>query len=263
MKGFVKKTLAIYFTVAMFVVSIGLYLYPGRTYAAISHDTDSTKIVNGFAASPTNTWTHTTTAKATLGVLTCSLWQDVGGSGTVGSASLNSIAITAINSTRSGSMYSYIGYIVNPSSNAQTVSVTVSGNIDGFKCSFSTYFGTRSDASVVDTSSLGATGATPYTSVSTAIITNNTNELVVSTLSKFGTEALTVGGGGTTILNDVTGSIGGASSYQLVVLPSSVSPAWTMASNSNDWSMVDAAFNLAPPQGHKYLFNGKNKYLFQ
>lgn len=221
------------------------FFAPVLAHAAIAHDVDSTKVVNGFFASPTNTWTSGVTgAGATLGVLTCDLWQDVAGTGTVGSASYNGTAITLVNSTHSGSMYSYVGYIISPVATAKTVSVTVAGNIDGFKCSFSSYTGTDT-TSPLDTSVLATTGTIPYTSVSKAITTSGTT-LVVATLAKFAVGALTVGGGGTTIQNDVTGSFSGAASQQV---SSSPTPAWSVASNSNDWSMVVASFKAPAAAG--------------
>lgn len=237
----------------IFLLTIAIILWtsfgnPSIAEASIVHDTDSTKIVNGFVSSPTNTWTHTTTSGSTLGVLACMLWQDIPGTGTIASASYNGSAITAVNSTASVSMYSYIGYIVNPTSGAKTVSVTVSGNIDGFKCSFSTYSGTDT-SSPVDTSALGVTGSTPYTSVSRTITTANAGELVVAQLSKFGVQALTVGGGQTTVMNDVTGSASGATGQQIVSTASTVTPSWTMASNSNDWSIVAVAFKASASGG--------------
>ena len=246
MKKILKTSFIFLLTIA--IISWTSFGNPSIAEAAIVHDTDSTKIVNGFAASPTNTWSHTTTAGSTLGVLACSIWQDVPGSGTVGSATYNGSTITAVNSTLSGAMYSYIGYIVNPTSGVNTVSVTVSGNIDGFKCSFSTYSGTNT-SSPVDTSALGVTGTTPYTSVSQAITTANAGELVVAQLSKFGVQALTVGGGQTTVMNDVTGSISGATGQQIVATASTVTPSWTMASNSNDWSIVAVAFKASSGGG--------------
>lgn len=243
MKKYLYTLLAVVLVGA--VAFIGL---PLQTLATSNptHDVDSTKVVNGFFASPTNTWTSgATSASATLGVLTCDIWQDVAGSGTVGSASYNGSAITAVTSINSGSMYSYIGYIVSPVSGAKTVSVTVSGNIDGFKCSFSSYIGTAV-VSPVDTSTTGVTGTVPYTSVSKAITTGVANALVIATLSKFGVGALTVGGGQTTIQNDVTGSISGAAGYQAVTAAGVVTPSWTMGSNSNDWSMVVVSFKPAP-----------------
>jgi len=221
---------------------------PSFALAVITHDTDSTKIVNGFAASPTNTWTHTTASGSTLGVLTCNLWQDAGPTGTIGSATYNSSSVTLATSTRTGNMYSYVGYITSPSSGANTVSVVVSGNIDAFKCAFSTYAGSLT-ASVVDTTAIAGLTTSPYTSMASSITTGSADELVVASLSKFGTGVLTVGGGQTTILNDVTGSVGAAAGYQNVVSPSTVTPTWTVPSNTNDWSMSVAAFkpSVTPP----------------
>jgi hypothetical protein len=227
-------------------------LFPSIAFAAITHDVDATALVaNAFAASPTKTFTSgATSASATLGVLTCALWQDVAGSGTVGSATYNGSTITKAVETRGGGMDSYTGYIFSPASGAKTVSVVVSGNIDAIKCQFSSYLGTSLTAPTTGSSVIGAT---PYTSMSTTV-TAPTNGLTVATVAHFGTSALTIGGGQSSTFNNVTGSVGGAGGY--IIGTGSQTPAWTTTSGSNDWALTAATFSAAASEGGGSVISG-------
>lgn len=222
-------------------VVVAVYsIYPKTADAAIAVDATSAGVSNSFAASPTLTWSHVTVSGATLMVVTCMTWQDVAGSGTVASASYNSSALTSVNSTAGGAMYSWIGYIVNPASGTHSVSVVITGNIDAVKCGAVTFTGTTT-SSPVDTSTI-TSGST--TSITNSITTANANEVIVASVSHFGTQAMTIGGSQTAVYNDVTGSTGGAGGYRVVTTATSYSPAWT-TTGSNDWSITIAAFKPA------------------
>lgn len=92
-------------------------------------------MATGFNAGPrTVSYSHTVTGSNTLLVVWVGIWQDVGGTGTVSSIDYNGTALTsAIASFRSSNMAGEMWYLVNPTTGANTLSVTVTGATDGIR----------------------------------------------------------------------------------------------------------------------------------
>ena len=114
----------------------------GTSAAAIALDSTASSITTGFNAGPvTKTWTHTTTGSNRFLVLFADIWQDVGGTGTITSATYNGTALTKATNTRGGGMASEIWYLVAPTTGSNTVSVTVTGATDAIKLATASFTG--------------------------------------------------------------------------------------------------------------------------
>ena len=113
---------------------------------AIAFNASSTSITTGYNAGPvTKTWTHTTSGSDRLLVLMADIWQDVGGTGTITSASYGGQALTKVTNTRSGGMASEIWYLENPPTGANTMSVTITGATDAIKLGVASLYGSGYD----------------------------------------------------------------------------------------------------------------------
>jgi hypothetical protein len=75
----------------------------------------------------------TTSGSNPLIVLTAGIWQDVGGSGTIGSVSWNGAAFTKATSTRTTANETEIWYLAASTTGSKTISVTINGNTDAIK----------------------------------------------------------------------------------------------------------------------------------
>ncbi len=204
--------------------------------SSITLDATSTSITNGYNSTITKTWTHTISSGSNrLLVLSADLWQDVAGTGSITSASYNGAALTKATSTLSTGMESEIWYLVNPSSGAHTVSVTVTGDTDAIKLNASTFTGAaQSSALDVSSTAIGTSG-NPSISATTA----TANDAIVATLSRYSTTDATTSR--TSLYKDITGSTFGAASYQVATSTGSYSDTYT-GSAGQDWSMVMAGF---------------------
>ncbi len=207
--------------------------------ASIGVDATSTSITNGFNSTITKTWTHTTGSGSNrLLTLSGNIWQDVGGTGTITSASYNGVALTKATSTTEVSMDSELWYLVNPASGSNTMSVTVTGNTDAIKLSASTFTGVTQTSPVdINATVIGGSG-NPSISATTTVA----SDLLIATLSRFSTTDATTSR--TSLYKDKTGSIFGATSYQLATSAGSYSDTYTGAA-AQDWALVMTGFKPA------------------
>jgi RHS repeat-associated protein len=207
--------------------------------SGIGFNATSTIIHGGFTSGPTTkNWTHTTSGSNRLLVLFADIWQDVGGTGTVTSATYNGTSLTKATSTRAGGMASEIWYLANPASGSNTLSVTVTGATDSIKLTAASFTG-AAQSSPLDASNIATGfGGNPSASVTTV----TANDLVTATLSRFGTTDATTNR--TSLYSSTASSTLGAASYQIATTPTSYSDTYTGSADS-DWSMVMAAFKPA------------------
>jgi YD repeat-containing protein len=84
--------------------------------STIAFDAAVASSTTGFVSgSASKTWTHTVgTGNNRMLLLFADIWQDVGGAGTITSASYNGIALTKATSTRFGTMATEIWYLAAP-----------------------------------------------------------------------------------------------------------------------------------------------------
>jgi hypothetical protein len=101
--------------------------------STIALTSTTTNITLGFNSTTTKTWTITSSGSNPLIVLTASIWQDVAGSGTIGSASWNGAVFTKATSTRTVGIETEIWYLVASTTGNKTISVTINGNTDAIK----------------------------------------------------------------------------------------------------------------------------------
>lgn len=206
---------------------------------AITADTSTKSISTGYSGSGSFTWSHTCT-DANLLVVAVSLWQDVAGTGTVTAMTYNGVSMTkAVGYTgTSTAMRSEIWYLSSPSSGANTVSATVTGDTDQRGFVSSSWLGAAT-TSVLDAANAGATG--DVSPISGSVTTTQANSLIIDSAARFGTAAVTKGGSQTLLQSDVSGSTTVASSYQLATTATAYTLTWT-TSGTNDWAHVVASF---------------------
>jgi RHS repeat-associated protein len=202
------------------------------------HATSST-IHGGYTSGPTTkNWTHTTSGSNRLLVLFADIWQDVGGTGTITSATYNGTSLTKATSTRGGGMASEIWYLANPASGSNTVSVTVTGATDSIKLTAASFTGANQSSPLDASNATSGWGGNPTISLTTG----TANDLVTATLSRFGTTDATTNR--TSLYNSTASSTLGAASYQIATAAGSYSDTYT-GSASSDWSMAMAGFKPA------------------
>jgi RHS repeat-associated protein len=171
-------------------------------------------------------------------VLFADIWQDVGGTGTITSATYNGTALTRATSTRAGGMASEIWYLANPTSGSNTVT----GATDSIELTAASFTGAH-QSSPLDASNVATCfGGNPTASVTTV----TANDLVTATLSRFGTTDATTNR--MSLYSSTASSTLGAASYQIATTAGSYSDTYT-GSASADWSMVMAAFKPATGGG--------------
>ena len=217
-------------------------LFAYRAQAAITFNSSSTAIFNGFSAGKTVTSTLSVSSNANRYAIACiSVWQDVAGTGTASGASIGGVAMTKIvTSTRQASMAVEAWGLIAPASGSRNVSTTIVGNIDAVKVVWSQFDGVDQTNPVEATS----TGLATLKSVTTTITTVNANAVINECVSRFGTEALTPKASQTQIYNNVTGSVGAAGSYKNIASPGSQTVGWTWITNDRDAS--EAAVSMKP-----------------
>jgi hypothetical protein len=204
----------------------------------VAFNATSTIIHGGYTSGPTTkNWTHTTSGSNRLLVLFADIWQDVGGTGTITSATYNGVSLTKATSTRGGGMASEIWYLANPASGSNTMSVTVTGATDSIKLAAASFTGAHQSSPLDAVNDASGWGGNPTISLTTG----TANDLVTATLSRFGTTDATTNR--TSLYNSTASSTLGAASYQIATTPTSYSDTYT-GSASADWSMVMAGFNL-------------------
>lgn len=208
-----------------------------------SLDTTQTSISTGFNAGPqTFTWTHNVGMGNPILILFADIWQDVGGTGTITTATFANIPFVKIDQRASTAMSSELWYLKAPPLGAHTVSVTVTGATDAIKLA-TACFGGIDQSSPLDTSSF-ATGASgnPAASITTSVA----NALVVATLSRFSTTAATTSA--TSLYNDAVSVTLAAGSYQNATTATGYTDTYT-GTSANDWSMLIASFKPAQSGG--------------
>ena len=211
--------------------------------SGIAFNATSTIIHGGFTSGPTTkNWTHTTSGSNRLLVLFADIWQDVGGTGTITSATYNGTSLTKATSTRGGGMASEIWYLANPTTGSNTLSVTITGATDSIKLAAASFTGANQSSPLDATSIASGWGGNPTASITTV----TANDLVTATLSRFGTTDATTNR--TSLYNSTASSTLGAASYQIATTPTSYSDTYT-GSASADWSMSMAAFKPATGGG--------------
>lgn len=218
----------------------------GMSTSTIGFDATSTSITTGYNGGPTTkTWTHTVTGTSPIIVLTADIWQDVGGTGSISSASWNGGALTKATSTRRLGMASEIWYLVATTTGAKTMSVTVTGATDAIKMAAASFTGvSATDPLDFVVTSTGSTGNPKITATST---TNA--EVIVSTLSRFSTTDATTSQ--TALYKDRVTSTLGAASYTFATSASAFTDTYTGSANQ-DWSMAAAVFKAATTSGASY-----------
>lgn len=227
--------------IAIAVIAFGIFLAPKANADTITFDASSTAVFNGFTAGKTVTSSIVVGNNTNRIVLECaSIWQDVGGTGTISTTTLNNAALTkVVTSTRvaGGSMAVEAWYQLAPAVGTLKATTTVSGNIDGVKIVWSSFFGVDQTTPIDATSTNNGSTA----GATTTITTVNDNAVINECISLFGTATLTAKAGQTVIYNDKTGSIDGAGSYKAAASHGSFTVGWTWA-GANDW--VEAAISL-------------------
>ena len=199
----------------------------------------STSTNAGYNAGPvTKTWTQTVATSSSMLVLYADIWQDVGGTGTITSATWNGASFTKATSTRMVGIASEVWYLVATTTGSKTVSVTVTGATDGFKLAVASFSGVATVSPIEKVAS--ATGLSGNPTISLSNVTGG--DLVTATLSRYSTVDATTSR--TSLYKDLTGSIFGAASYQVATTTSTYSDTYTGAT-SQDWSMLLVALRAA------------------
>lgn len=211
----------------------------GSSSYAIALDTTSTEISTGYLAGPTTkNWTHTVTGTNPIIILSADIFQDVGGTGSITSATWNGGAFTKASSTRTGTKSAEMWYLVATTTGAKTMSVTITGATDAIKMAASSFTGVDQSAPLDAVNTAGGSSGNPSASVTT--LTND--DVVVATLNRHSTTGATTNR--TSLYNDAVSSTLGAASYQLATTAGSYSDTYT-GSASQNWAMVIAGFKPA------------------
>jgi RHS repeat-associated protein len=203
----------------------------------------STSITNGYNGGPiTKSWSHTVTGTSTVIILMGDLWQDVGGTGTIASATWKGVPFTKIKSALSVNIDAELWYLVPTSTGSGTLSVTVTGATDAIKLGAATFNGVATSSPINTSSSATGVSGTPSVSATTTI----SGDLIVATLSRYTTANAT--SNRTAIFRDNSNSTLAAGSYQIATSTGSYSDTYT-GSASQDWSMVMVAVKPATTSG--------------
>lgn len=238
----------------------GNYTYAGTSYAnpdavtsivsssstiatsTITLVATSTSITTGYNGGPvTKEWTATTSGTNRLLVLTADIWQDVGGTGTITSATYNGTALTKAGNVRSGGMAAELWYLVNPASGANTMSVTVTGATDAIKLAASTWTGIDQTAPLTGTST--ATGESCCEdNPSISLTMNNMTDVMITTLHRYSTTNANTTR--TPLYKDNVTSTLAAGSY-VIATTSGVFSDTYIGGAFRDWSMIAASFKPA------------------
>jgi YD repeat-containing protein len=210
----------------------------GISTATPALDATSSSITNGFNGTITKTWTHNVTGSNAVLVLTDDIWQDVGGTGTITSASWNGAAFTKATSTQSVGMESEIWYLVATTTGPKTMSVTVTGNTDAIKLAASSFTGVSTFSPLESSKAVAGISGNP--SINLTSVT--ASDLVAATLSRFSTTDATTSV--TSLYKDKTSSTLGAASYQIASGAGTYTDTYT-GSVAQDWSMAMIALRAA------------------
>jgi hypothetical protein len=141
----------------------------GSSTSTPTLDATSTLLSAGFNAGPvTMTSTLTLAGSSTIIVLNADIFQDVGGTGSIATATWKGVALKKIGGTREVNIATEQWYLAPTSTGSGTLSVTVSGATDDIKLNAASFTGVAT-SSPVDASStaIGASG-NPSVSVTTA-----------------------------------------------------------------------------------------------
>jgi hypothetical protein len=209
---------------------------------AIAFDAAASSVSAGFAAGASYTFNHTVAAGSNRAiVLGAALWQDVAGSGTLSTCSYAAAAATSKIVLTNTQMRAELWVLVAPATGTNTVSFTVTGNTDGRKFFAGSFTGVDQTTPTEATQTSSTSSGAPSLSITS--ITDNA--WLVDMVSKFGTTALTVGAGQTSMFNNSVGSITAAASYEGPKTPAgAVTMNWT-GSSANDCAQVAIALKAA------------------
>ncbi len=214
----------------------------GTSTSTIALAATSTSITTGLDYGPTvKTWTHASTAAGSLIVLTADIWQDVGGTGTITSATWGGDSFTKAGSALSGGMSSEMWYLIASSTGSKTISVTVTGANRALKYVAASYTGVT-QTSPLDSISYASSTSDYNPDPSASLTTSTSGDLVTATLSRFFTTDATTTR--TSLYKDNVTSILGAASYQIATSSGTYSDTY-VGGAYRDWSMVIAAFKAA------------------
>jgi RHS repeat-associated protein len=210
-----------------------------QTASTIVFDASSTQLNAGFNAGPvTKVWSHTVTGSNPVIVLSADIFQDVGGTGSITSATWNGGAFTLASTTRTGTKSAEMWYLVATTTGSKNMSVTVTGATDDIKLSVASFTGVSQSSPLDAVAVSGGSSGNPSASVTTLAA----NDVVVATLVRHSTTDATTSK--TAIYKDRTSSILGAASYQLATSTGTYTDTY-VGSASQNWSMVIAAFKPA------------------
>jgi len=202
-------------------------------------DATSTAFNVGVDNGPvTKTWTHTVTGSNPVIVLSASIFQDVGGTGSITSATWNGGAFTFASSTRTGTKSTEMWYLVATTTGAKTMSVTVTGKTDDIKLAASSFTGISPTSPLdVKASSNGSSG-----NPSVSLTTLTQTDTLVTTFTRHTTADATTSQ--TSLYKDRSSSIVGAASYILGTTTKLYTDTYTGTASQN-WSMIMLAFRPA------------------
>jgi RHS repeat-associated protein len=175
-------------------------------------------------------------------VLAADIFQDVGGTGSITSATWNGGAFTKASSTRTGTKSAEMWYLVATTTGAKTMSVTVTGTTDAIKLMSASFNGVHQSSPLDADNTAGGSSGNPSASVTTA----TANDVVVATLNRHSTTDATTSQ--TSLYKDRATSTLGAASYQLASSAGSYTDTYT-GSASQNWAMVIAGFKPVTASG--------------
>jgi RHS repeat-associated protein len=204
----------------------------------ITLDATTTNITIGLVGTTTKTWTHTVSGPNPIIVLSADIFQDVGGIGTIASATWGGDSFTHASSTETGTKWAEMWYLVASTTGSRTISVTVNGNTRALK------FNAASFKNVARTSPLdviaSSNGSSGNPSVSLTTLTSG--DVVIATLDRHTTADATTSA--TALYKDEVQSTLGAASYQLATTTGLYTDTYTGTTTQN-WAMIMAAFKAA------------------
>jgi RHS repeat-associated protein len=181
----------------------------------------------------------TTSGSNPLIVLTAGIWQDVGGSGTIASASWNGAAFTKATSTRTTANESEIWYLVASTTGSKTISITINGNTDAIKLGTASFSGVSTSTSFDTVKSANGFSTTP----SVGVTPKFSSEVFVDSLARWTTLDATTSL--TALYKDYASSTLAAAAYKIATTSSAVTDTYTAAGPSQDWVLAMAAFEPA------------------
>ncbi len=210
-------------------------------------DASSTSITTTTNGTTTKTWTLTATSGDVI-VLTADLAQNTAGIGSVGSASWNGGAFTKATSTRRSNVEAETWYLVATSTGAKTMSVTINGTTTSIMLGAQSFSGVSTTSPFEIATSSNGSGGNP----SVGLIPANTNDLIVSTLSKTGGGTTSGGGGGASTSTPALVQSTFAPVANSVAFSSAVTGGDTIVVGITEFGQTLAANDITDSKGNTY-----------